>query len=128
MHSNKLLMCRRANEPARGAWIVPSGFLESGETLQEAAARETFEETGVVLDPQGMHLHSIINLVEIGQVVVVFRSESPADPVLEPGDECLEVAFLSEMEIVEINLAWPDLTAGLTQEFFTSVARACVYE
>src|ERR1700692_4622421 len=57
----RILMCRRSQEPARGQWVLPSGFLECGETLEQGAARETFEETGVSLDPNQLDLASIIN-------------------------------------------------------------------
>src|SRR5579862_3583106 len=39
--ADKLLMCRRAQEPGRGQWAPPAGFLECRETLQQGAARET---------------------------------------------------------------------------------------
>src|ERR1700733_537204 len=63
-----ILLCRRGQDPAIGKWMIPSGFLECGETLEEGAARETFEETGVVLDSACMHLHAAIDLVHIGQI------------------------------------------------------------
>ncbi|HLY97102.1 MAG TPA: NUDIX hydrolase, partial [Sideroxyarcus sp.] len=40
----RILLCRRAIEPRRGYWTVPAGFMENGETLQQAAARESREE------------------------------------------------------------------------------------
>ena len=40
----RILLCRRAIEPRRGFWTVPAGFMENGETLQQAAARESYEE------------------------------------------------------------------------------------
>src|SRR3981081_2861150 len=43
-YQGKILLCRRAIEPRRGFWTVPAGFMENGETLQQAAARETYEE------------------------------------------------------------------------------------
>ena len=39
-HAGSILLCRRAIEPRRGYWTVPAGFMENGETLQQAAARE----------------------------------------------------------------------------------------
>src|SRR5690554_4866205 len=39
----KILLCRRAIEPRRGFWTVPAGFMENGEAVQDAAAREAQE-------------------------------------------------------------------------------------
>ena len=41
---DKVLLCRRAIEPRRGFWTLPAGFMENGETLDQAARRETVEE------------------------------------------------------------------------------------
>ena len=40
----KLLVARRAIEPAKGRWFLPAGFVEGRETLEEAAVRELEEE------------------------------------------------------------------------------------
>ena len=40
----KILMCKRAIEPRHGYWTVPAGFMENGESVQQAAAREAMEE------------------------------------------------------------------------------------
>ena len=37
----KILLCRRAIEPRLGFWTVPAGFMENGETMQAAAARDS---------------------------------------------------------------------------------------
>ena len=50
MNRNKMLIVKRANEPAKGLWSVPGGVVELGEQLYEALKREVKEETGLEVD------------------------------------------------------------------------------
>ncbi|MFN8585441.1 MAG: NUDIX domain-containing protein [Dehalococcoidia bacterium] len=43
----QILLVRRNHEPMLGRWSFPSGFVDAGEVVPEAAIREVFEETGV---------------------------------------------------------------------------------
>jgi len=42
-----ILLVKRRFDPYKGLWAIPGGFVEEGETAEQAAAREAFEETGV---------------------------------------------------------------------------------
>jgi ADP-ribose pyrophosphatase YjhB (NUDIX family) len=44
---DELLFTQRAVEPCKGAWTLPGGFIELGETAEEAAIRELHEETNL---------------------------------------------------------------------------------
>ena len=43
----EVLLIRRGNHPYLGCWALPGGFAEQGETVEQGAARELLEETGV---------------------------------------------------------------------------------
>ena len=44
---NKVLFIKRAVQPAKGMWALPGGFIEQGESVEQAALRELLEETGI---------------------------------------------------------------------------------
>jgi len=47
VNNEKILLLKRNNDPYKDHWVMPGGKLKFGETLDEAAVREFFEETGI---------------------------------------------------------------------------------
>jgi ADP-ribose pyrophosphatase YjhB (NUDIX family) len=45
--AKRVLLIKRAREPARGRWSLPGGLVDVGESLEEALRREVLEETGL---------------------------------------------------------------------------------
>jgi 8-oxo-dGTP diphosphatase len=51
----RVLLIERGNEPFKGHWAIPGGFLNMDETTEQCAIRELEEETGLTID----HIHQI---------------------------------------------------------------------
>ena len=109
-----ILLCRREIEPRAGFWTLPAGFMENGETTEEAALRETWEEARARLQQQ--ELYMLFNLPHINQVYMFFRGEL-ADLEFSAGEESLEVRLFHEHEIPWDKLAFPTVGKTLKQYF-----------
>jgi ADP-ribose pyrophosphatase YjhB (NUDIX family) len=100
-HEDRILLCRRAIEPRRGYWTVPAGFMENGETLQQAAARESQEEA--LAEVTIGSLLAIVHVLHAEQVHVFFRARLPAARYAA-GAESLEVTLVAPPDI-----PWDDI-------------------
>ena len=109
----QVLLCRRAIAPRQGYWTLPAGFMENGETVQQAAIRETLEEACARVDQ--LQLYSLFDLPHISQVYMLFRAEL-CDLDFAPGTESLEVRLFDEAQIPWQELAFP--TIGRTLECY----------
>lgn len=105
-YEDKILLCRRAIEPRRGFWTLPAGFMERGETVEEAARREAREEAcaDIVIDA----LLGVYSVPRISQVQVMFAAHL-ASPDFAVGPESQEVALFSWGEIPRGELAFPSV-------------------
>ena len=108
MSGDRVLLCRRANPPEAGRWVLPGGFVEAGETLEQAAARETREETGVCLDPRELRPYAVATLPEISEIYAGFLATVAESTKVVCGDECAEVRFFREEDVPWAELAYPD--------------------
>ncbi len=93
---HKVLLARRAIEPRKGYWNVPSGYMENGETVEQGAAREVWEET--LAKVQELRLHTVFSIPHINQVYIHFLAELN-DPDFGVGEESLDVRLFAEEEI-----------------------------
>ena len=86
----RLLLVRRDHEPRLGEWSFPSGYVDAGEALEEAAVRETKEETGLDVRIQRL-LGAYSTAGE--RVIFIAYSGRVTGGQIDVGDECQDVRF-----------------------------------
>lgn len=94
VRNGKIYLLRRAIEPAYGLWSHPAGYMEMGETVEQAAQRETWEEIRTRVHLVGAP--KIYSYKDSGIVTVIYSAQING-PTPSPGPESLEVkAFLPD--------------------------------
>lgn len=106
----RILLCRRAIEPRRGFWTLPAGYMELGETAEEGARREAWEEARATL--QLDRLLAVYSIARIGQVQLIFRA-GLAEGGFAAGPESLDVRLFAWEEIPWDDLAFPSVRWAL---------------
>ena len=90
----RVVLIRRGSEPYKGRWALPGGFVEVGETVEEAAVREAAEETGLA--------------VEVARLVGIY-----SDPGRDPRGHNVSVAFIARVLSGELAAATDASEAAL---------------
>jgi len=92
-----LVLIRRNIEPCRGTLNFPGGYLDAGETWQQGACRELYEETGIRVGPEELSLYDVQNGLDNTLVIFALAAKQPREK-LKPfvSDETQEVVLARE--------------------------------
>ncbi|MBV9279619.1 MAG: NUDIX hydrolase [Chloroflexi bacterium] len=102
----RIWLLRRAIEPRLGYWTFPAGFMEMGETVEEAAIRETREELNLEISIG--RLLNVYSLPHMTTVHIIYRARALSRPT--GGKEALEFASFAPGDI-----PWDDLAFWTTR-------------
>lgn len=118
----RLLVSRRAENPGKGLLDLPGGFVDFGETFEQAAKREVNEELGLGTDDytQPVYFASYLTdypwkKVVYKTVTAVFVAHLKAGAQPQALDEIAEVLFLNKADIHRRDFSFPgqvDMIAG----------------
>lgn len=78
----------------KGKWSFPAGFVNEGETLDEAIVREIHEETGIEAEVEGViGIRSGVIQNTISDNMIIFKLKANSSAVIVQEDELFEAAF-----------------------------------
>lgn len=108
----RVALLRRGIEPGYGAWVFPGGYVDRGESLEEAVVRETREEVGI--DVRVERLLNIFSYRRRGLIIAVYETVHLAG-TLQALDESLEVATFAPDDIPWADLAFPSTRHAIAE-------------
>jgi ADP-ribose pyrophosphatase len=116
LQNGKVLLVKRGIEPAYGLWAIPGGTLKLGETLQECAARELLEETGITIKVGAcVYVFDLLERDDKGKIkfhfVVVDFAADYISGEPKGADDALEARWLSPEELSNLPVSQNTLAA-----------------
>ncbi len=88
----RILLTKRGHEPMYGRWSFPSGFVDAGEIVEDAARREVQEETGVIVE-----ITRLLGVYSTAgeRVIFVAYAGTVTGGDLRAGEEALDVGYFA---------------------------------
>jgi len=105
---NAVLLIKRGKEPFKDCWALPGGFVDANEDLDDAAARELVEETGV----KGVELTQVFAVGTPGRdprghtISIVYAAFENSAPKVTPGDDAVEYKWITMADLPNEKLAF----------------------
>ena len=106
---DRVLLVKRGREPLKGEWSLPGGAVEVGESLEDAVAREVFEETdlrvevGPVIEVLDRIQHAPDGRVEYHFVIVDYLCR-PGDGLIKPDSDASDARWVGLAELPSYRL------------------------
>ncbi|HWO40976.1 MAG TPA: NUDIX hydrolase [Candidatus Eisenbacteria bacterium] len=106
-----IVLLKRNVEPAAGKWVFPGGYVDRGESVRDAAVRETKEESN--LDVRLGPLLNVYSYPKSPNVVIVYAADVVGG-TLQATDESSEARIFPASEVPWNDLAFPSTKDALT--------------
>lgn len=108
--AGEIILIRRGIEPGQGLWAQPGGFLEVDETVNQGAIRETWEETGLLVEPG--EIVGLYTRLEASVVTIVFEARIVSGTAA-PTPEATEIVAYAPDDIPWSEIAFKTTTWAL---------------
>lgn len=113
----QVLMVQRAKDPSKGKWGLPGGFIDAGETVEQALRRECREEIGIEIEeprflcsfPNRYHYKGI----DYATIDLYFIARTPDPNAVRALDEVAQIAWFDPAGIDPSTIAFPSCVRAI---------------
>jgi ADP-ribose pyrophosphatase YjhB (NUDIX family) len=99
-YQGHLVLIQRGHPPHEGQWALPSGFIEVDETIEQAAVREAYEETGLQVElTELFSVHSFPEGPPCSGIILFYRARPLDMGALRAGDDAHDVKLFAPADL-----------------------------
>ena len=106
---DRVLLVKRTNDPGRGRWALPAGFMDADEDPRRAVERDIREETGLIVETE--HLLELLHRPDAdGQadLVIAYKMRAVGGELLA-SDDAEDAGWFAKDSLPDLALATTDL-------------------
>jgi 8-oxo-dGTP diphosphatase len=119
IHEQEILLVKRKNDPFKGVWALPGGFIEYGETTESAVIREVLEETGIRAQIRSLAgVYSDPKRDPRGHTITIAYLLDVIDGDLQSGDDAAEVKFFALSSLPKLAFDHKQIISDAVKRFF----------
>ncbi len=99
----KYLLVQEKKKEVYGQWNLPAGWVDAGETFQQAAVREAKEETGLDVELHSQEVLCKVYLPEVNRTLYAYSAKVVGGSLAAQEDEILGLKWFSAEEVSALN-------------------------
>lgn len=104
LKNGKILLIKRGNQPFKGKWALPGGFVEYGEKTEDAVIREVLEETGLkTIINQLVGIYSDPKRDPRGHTISIVYNLEICNGKIESNDDACDVKFFNIRKLPKLS-------------------------
>jgi 8-oxo-dGTP diphosphatase len=103
-YPSRILIHQRNIDPKKGQWALPSGYIDFGESWQQAAVRELQEEVGLTVKPEDFTVQEVVSAPNGNMLIFCAHNDGVREEDIHfiPNEEAADIQLITDPHKVEL--------------------------